>query len=152
MGGLPSSSSNGAPAYANGQNGGRPGQGKPRAPPGSAPREDDGRNVKGKGKKDRRGAKRGEDEAQQAIAIPPPVVVEPEAPVVESVDPVAKKIRNLLKKVRRSLCHVVVLSDARALTSSAIVSSLQLKAIDELKEKLGKGEKLEATQVLKIKK
>ena len=107
QGGLPSSSANGAPAYANGQNG-RPGQGKPRAPPGSAPREDDGRNVKGKGKKDRRGAKRGEEEAQQAIAIPPPVVAEPEPPVVESVDPVAKKIRNLLKKVRPGLCHVFV--------------------------------------------
>ncbi|KAL7414825.1 eukaryotic translation initiation factor eIF2A-domain-containing protein [Mrakia frigida] len=127
QGGLPSSSSsNGGPApsvYA------VRGQQKGRAPPGSAPREEgeNGRNgnAKTKGKKDRRGgAKRGESE-EQLLAVAAPVVVEVVPEVVpESADPVAKKIRNLLKK---------------------------LKAIDELKEKLAKGEKLEATQVLKIK-
>lgn len=134
------------------------GQQKGRAPPGSAPREEgeNGRNgnAKTKGKKDRRGgAKRGESE-EQLLAVAAPVVVEVVPEVVpESADPVAKKIRNLLKKVRASFSLFLRFKLETTADSRLSLRRLeQLKAIDELKEKLAKGEKLEATQVLKIKK
>ncbi|KAI5823094.1 translation initiation factor eIF-2A [Schizophyllum commune Tattone D] len=56
-------------------------------------------------------------------ATPVPPAAEPQTPVDGSLDPTAKKVRNLTKK---------------------------LKAIEELKEKAKRGERLEATQVKKI--
>ncbi|KAF9463413.1 eukaryotic translation initiation factor eIF2A-domain-containing protein [Collybia nuda] len=66
--------------------------------------------------------------AKNHVAVPEPVVVaEAQSPVTpgldSSLDPVAKKVRNLNKK---------------------------LKAIDELKEKAKRGERLEATQLKKM--
>lgn len=125
---------------------------KSRVPPGSAPREENAGG--GGGKKDKKGRRRNNNRGDGAIpdggaaaaaaaAASPqqggqsqdaPIVLAPVAAVPETqpaaplapveADPVAKKIRNLSKK---------------------------LKAIDDLKAKLAKGDKLEATQLLKIK-
>ncbi|KAG8861249.1 hypothetical protein FRB96_003199 [Tulasnella sp. 330] len=71
--------------------------------------------------------------------------VPPTPGTAEGLDPVQKKIRNLNKKV--SSGNWSLLWDKRDLTT---VLNLQLKAIDELKEKVKKGDKMEATQLKKI--
>lgn len=67
----------------------------------------------------------------------------PPTPSIDAsvLDPTAKKIRNLNKKVG-CLSSIFI--------SRSPVSSFQLKAIEELKEKQKKGERLEATQLKKI--
>ena len=60
------------------------------------------------------------------------------------LDPMAKKVRNLTKKVRARL-HTI-----RRMGADVCHMCDQLKAIDELKEKQKKGERLEATQLKKI--
>jgi len=73
-----------------------------------------------KGKKDKSAAAAGGTETPVEEVVEAPA---PEEPVAAEPDPVAKKVRNLSKK---------------------------LKAIDDLKQKLARGEKLEVTQMQKI--
>ncbi|KAF9265976.1 translation initiation factor eIF-2A [Marasmius fiardii PR-910] len=112
------------------------------------PRNDSGGKEKGEGRKRNKGAKKGNNvekngngEARPSLEIPPPPplpqanggdasveidtgLMTPVTPGVDgSLDPIAKKVRNLTKK---------------------------LKAIEELKEKAKRGERLEATQIKKI--
>ncbi|KAH7090849.1 translation initiation factor eIF-2A [Auriculariales sp. MPI-PUGE-AT-0066] len=134
--GSPGHEQRGAPGTGPRQNGGL------RYQPGGPPQEQrangDGHPGAGLGKKKKDGAPREKrdkegvsgkkDRAGVPLVPPPPAPVEPE-PEPEAdlgnaeLDPVQKKIRNLNKK---------------------------LKAIDELKEKRGRGDKLENTQVKKI--
>lgn len=67
----------------------------------------------------------------------------PPTPGAESLDPVAKKVRNLNKKV-----GIYFFGCRRCVV--LMVMNLQLKAIDELKEKANRGERLEATQLKKM--
>ena len=71
----------------------------------------------------------------------PDVVVQAPVTPEGALDPVAKKARNLNKKV----CPVSLI-----LPEPATNPALQLKAIEELKEKAKRGERLEATQMRKI--
>ncbi|KAG2021185.1 eukaryotic translation initiation factor 2A [Coprinopsis cinerea AmutBmut pab1-1] len=155
----------GAPGYGSQSNGYGNGNGQRRVvpgapPPGSGPSEEKKGGRRKKGKKDGEGqdggagtppavdvgaangqqggggGKKGKNRAQpgsgngSAAPTPPapstPAALEPQTPVTpggDGLDAVAKKIRNLNKK---------------------------LKAIDELKEKQKRGERLEATQLKKI--
>ncbi|KXN82708.1 Eukaryotic translation initiation factor 2A [Leucoagaricus sp. SymC.cos] len=71
-----------------------------------------------------RGKKGGQQQQQQAAAPPPPPEAEPASPVADgALDANQKRVRNLNKK---------------------------LKAIEELKEKAKRGERLETTQVKKM--
>ncbi|KAH9939423.1 translation initiation factor eIF-2A [Amylocystis lapponica] len=105
-----------------------------------------GRKRKGP-KKDKDGGGAGAGGAGEEESARPSIEIqvdgtEPQSPVngsvpptpggdVNGLDPIAKKVRNLNKKVRLVVCAA-------------------LKAIDELKEKAKKGERLEATQLKKI--
>ena len=60
-----------------------------------------------------------------------------------SLDPLAKKIRNLNKKVSEYKCP-------RWARCTGLTGISQLKAIEELKEKVKRGERLEVTQLKKI--
>ncbi|KAF8309745.1 translation initiation factor eIF-2A [Clavulina sp. PMI_390] len=135
--GSPNPSRTGTPANARFANGssGREVPGAPprhRAVPGAPPPgsggpsgSQDNKRGKKKGKKD--GATGGDAEVPPPITIvaPPPLAAPiPETPGADAgLDPLAKKVRNLNKK---------------------------LKAIEELKERVAKGDKLEATQLKKI--
>ncbi|KAH9974523.1 eukaryotic translation initiation factor eIF2A-domain-containing protein [Russula compacta] len=115
------------------------GQGRRHIPgaPTSPPNPDSGKPRKRKGPKEKgeRGERRdGGLGLESSAAVTPVLEVNssdlatndgsvPPTPGVESLDPVQKKVRNLSKK---------------------------LKAIDELKEKAGRGERLEVTQLKKI--
>jgi len=71
----------------------------------------------------------------------------PPTPGLEPLDPTQKKVRNLNKKVRELLVRV---SSEGKLTCWLGHTCVQLKAIEELKEKSTRGERLEATQLKKI--
>lgn len=76
--------------------------------------------------------------AEPATSVPP-------TPGGEQLDPVAKKVRNLNKKVGVvGSCFLV------PLMRHGVSTFLQLKAIEELKEKAKRGERLEATQLKKM--
>jgi translation initiation factor 2A len=139
----------------------------PGAPTSPSPTPDrDGKRGKKKGGKDKGsapGSAPGSGTATPAIASadtergrPPPMEIKidgpksplgmpadsvPPTPGGDSTDPIAKKVRNLNKKVRWPVLPGGI---------SCINNCPQLKAIDELKEKAGRGERLEATQLKKI--
>lgn len=128
-------------------------------PPGSpTPQEEGKKNKKKKGKKDG-GGDASADNVALPTEVPPPVTVVaappiqapvPETPGAEGgLDPVAKKIRNLNKKVRFGLLFDTI-SDFVSDLSLVDSFDYQLKAIDELKERVQRGDKLEATQLKKI--
>lgn len=74
---------------------------------------------------------------------PPPVEVEPETPGDSALDQTAKRVRNLNKKVSSGSPPLTI----RILRHDICI---KLKAIEELKEKLKRGERLETTQFKKI--
>jgi len=101
--------------------------------PGQAEKEDKKKRVRTK----RAGKESGE--ANGTAATPEPPVEEMKAvEIAPEEDASAKKIRNLTKKVRRR--H----------SGPGDVPNLQLKAIEDLKERVAKGETLEKTQLKKI--
>lgn len=69
-----------------------------------------------------------------------------------NLDSVAKKVRNLTKKVRPASisCSFDHFSSFLSVGDDADACLVQLKAIEELKEKAKRGERLEATQVRKM--
>lgn len=143
QGGAPSTGPPGAPAYQNGKNGGARGG---RNVPGYVPKEDQAAGGQKKGKKDKKGGNRDSQPQTPTAEVAPPL--EP-TPVVEGdIDPIAKKIRNLSKKVR--LC--LSLPRASRLEAITLIRPflVQLKAIDDLKDKLAKGEKLECVLFLTL--
>jgi len=132
-------------------------------PPGAPPAAGESGEKKAKQKRKKKDQRGGDDERKQngmetppaAAGTPTPVTPPVAPPAADSVpptpaaesgslDPIAKKIRNLNKKVgtpsnlKRS---------NRMLTAH---SEPQIKAIEELKEKTKRGERLEATQLKKI--
>ncbi|KIJ32447.1 hypothetical protein M422DRAFT_213804 [Sphaerobolus stellatus SS14] len=123
----------GAHANGNGNNNGQRRRNVPGASPAGSPAPTEGGEKKGKPKRKKTPREDGKvpNGTDSPVASPSPApipaVTAPDAetaPAGEgSLDPVAKKIRNLNKKI---------------------------KAIDELKEKQGRGERLEATQLKKI--
>ncbi|KAG7086328.1 hypothetical protein E1B28_002291 [Marasmius oreades] len=132
------------PGAAPAANGKQNGHTNPSPRPGH-PRNDSSGKDKAEGRKRNKGAKKGnnvekngngEERPSLELPLPPPPngdnvsvdieagLITPVTPGVDvSLDPIAKKVRNLTKK---------------------------LKAIEELKEKAKRGERLEATQVKKI--
>ncbi|KDQ18700.1 hypothetical protein BOTBODRAFT_29077 [Botryobasidium botryosum FD-172 SS1] len=118
------------PGSAGGPAGGPVGEGGPNNRKGGQQQQQQHQQQRNNRKKD--GKKDRNDRAENGGTDTPPVVVEsqgapaggpPADSFADGLDPVAKKIRNLTKK---------------------------LKAIDELKEKAKRGEKLEVTQLKKI--
>ena len=98
-----------------------------------------------------RGGKKTNGAGAAPVPAPAPPVAEAETtttpttpgPGLDSaLDPAAKKIRNLNKKVCLSLLPLYC--------ATSDILDFQLKAIDELKEKAKRGERLEATQLKKI--
>ena len=89
----------------------------------------------------------GNDKVNGSVGVQPNLVVDvdlvPATPGLDSsLDPVAKKVRNLNKKV------LIYYSSLTGLCTDYV--RVKLKAIDELKEKAKRGERLEATQLKKI--